>query len=144
MPYGKWDPFQDLLLLHREIFGEGSEFDLAGESESAWTPPVDVFETRDNYVLKAELPGINPDDIKLEYLNKKLVLSGKREPLSAGAKKKYHQVERIYGPFKRTLWLPEGLCCEEIQALYEEGVLEITIPKKASTPPKNIVVRSED
>ena len=139
MPYRRWDPFQDLISLHQELFGEGAE---RGVAESAWTPAVDIYETSLSYVLKAELPGMEPDRIRLEYTGQNLILSGERPPRPKDLARRFHQMERSYGPFRRSFRLPEGVCCEEIEASYDQGILEIILPKKPDPKPKAIIVQT--
>lgn len=142
MPYRRWDPFQDLISLHQELFNESSQMGLAERSDSAWTPAVDIYETPESYVIKAELPGIDPDLIKLEYRDQKLILSGQRPPRSKDHTRKFHQLERSYGPFTRAFMLPDCICCQQIDARYEEGILEVVLPKEPKKGPKTIIVNA--
>lgn len=107
---------------------------LPQKDGSVWVPPVDIYETGQAYVLKAELPGIDPDTIKVEYRDQKLHLIGEKGN-SAKGEVTHYQAERIYGPFRRTFALPEYISCENIEATYDQGVLEIVVPK--SSPPAN-------
>ena len=143
MPFRRWDPFQDLISIHQELFGEEPGLGLTDSKKSAWTPAVDVYETPESYMIKAELPGMEPDQIKLEYKEKKLVLAGERPPHPRDQARRFHQLERSYGPFRRTFLLPDFICCEDIDAKFEQGVLEITLPKKPQEKPKTITVRTE-
>ncbi len=114
---------------------------MSQKDGSVWVPPVDIYETGEAYVIKAELPGIDPDNIKLEYRDNKLHLIGEKGNSKKG-EVKHHQVERIYGPFKRTFILPEFISCDNIQASYRDGVLEVTVPKSTHDGNKCITVKA--
>ncbi len=141
MPYRRWDPFQDLIALHQAMFGEGPGMGLSPKDGTVWVPPVDIYETSKAYVIKAELPGIDPDKIKLEYRDNKLHLIGEKGNSRKGDVK-HHQVERIYGPFKRTFLLPEFVSCNEIEASYEKGVLQVVVPKSPHEANQCITVKT--
>ncbi|HUT53892.1 MAG TPA: Hsp20/alpha crystallin family protein [bacterium] len=141
MPYNKWDPLQDLISLHQELFGEGPEFGITESPGSAWSPAVDIYETSGSFVIKAEVPGINPDKIKVEYRDRHLVISGERPARKMEQSRKYHHVERTYGPFERVFSLPYNVDCEAIEAQYQDGVIEVTIPKSEENSRKCIEVK---
>lgn len=141
MPFLKWNPFEDLITLHHELFGEGSGLGVAPESSSAWTPPVDIYETEDAFILRAELPGINPEHLRVEHTTRELTLSGEK-PSHKESTRTYYWLERYSGPFRRTFILPEHVCCEEIEASYEDGVLEIIVPKRSGQAVRTIPVQS--
>ena len=109
---------------------------LAGEPgaerASSWMPPVDVYETRDHYVLKAELPGVEIEDIHLEVSGCDIIIRGERRFLTDCLTENYHRLEGSRGWFSRTFSLPEALDRQKIRAKLEEGVLHVTIPKAAA------------
>lgn len=139
MPGKRWDPLQDLLMLHQELFGEGPELSL--EAPAAWAPAVDVYETDNAFVLKAEVPGVDPDKIKVEYRQRRLIVSGERPARKKEASRQYHHVERSHGPFARVFTLPPAVECNEIEAQYQNGVIEVIIPKRAEATAKSINIK---
>jgi HSP20 family protein len=103
----------------------------------AWVPPVDVAETQDRILVRAELPGLRQEDIEIEFENGLLTLRGERK-LEKMEGLTWHRVERSYGNFSRTFTLPRTVDPERITASYREGVLEIEVPKREEAKPKQI------
>jgi HSP20 family protein len=103
---------------------------------------VDVYEKDGNLIVKAEVPGMKKEDIKVEMDDGDLVLSGERKSESEVREEDYYRVERAYGSFYRRLQIPFDVKTEQIKATYKDGVLEIAIPKpaQATPPPKRIAV----
>ena len=107
---------------------------------SVWSPSVDVLESKDSYLVRAELPGMNKEDFNLEVKDGMLTLSGKRkleEPLSGV---EYRIVERVAGKFSRSFYLPQTVQQDGIQATYREGILEIYVPKLEHAKARQIIV----
>ena len=102
-----------------------------------WLPPVDVAETQDRIVVRAELPGVNQDQIQIEFENGLLTIRGERNFQKQDGTT-WHRVERVYGSFSRTFTLPRSVDAEKISAAYRDGVLEIEVPKKEEAKPKQI------
>ena len=140
MPFRKWDPLQDLIMLHQDLFGEASEMSLTEQAVS-WTPALDLYETPEAFTLKVEVPGIDPGKIRLEFRDRKVIISGERPAPAPDQELSYHHLERLYGTFERDITLPPYVCCQEISAQYQDGVLEITIPKGSPPVPKTIKVQ---
>ena len=113
----------------------------SGRQES-WVPAVDVFDAKDAVVLKAELPGMKIDDIQIEVDDNVLTIKGERSFEEKVDEERYYRVERRYGSFQRSLALPQGVKADDIQATYEDGVLQVTVPKTDEQKPKRIEVRS--
>lgn len=110
---------------------------------SPWSPAVDIYETPESFVLAAELPGMAQEDIHLEVMGDLLVLRGER-PLHTGAPALgYHRVERPNGIFQRTFRLPAGVDAGAVSAGYRDGVLRVTLPKRARPEPAGVRVRVE-
>ncbi|MFI5322354.1 MAG: Hsp20/alpha crystallin family protein [Thermodesulfobacteriota bacterium] len=130
-----WEPFRSFRPFYKD-------FDNANTSaiNGTWHPSVDVYEKENGYVLKAELPGVNKEDIKLDITNKTLTLKGEKKFEEKNEKENYVRIERSYGSFTRTFALPDKVETENIKATYKEGVLEITLPKKEEAKPKEIKV----
>ena len=113
---------------------------LAAQHGHAWVPPIDVYETEDRYVVTAEVPGLDRQQIELAVQDNRLMIRGTRSagtPESAG--RRYHQVERGHGSFERTFRFADQVEDDRITADLRDGVLTITLPK-AATPPRRIQV----
>jgi HSP20 family protein len=131
--FTRWDPLRDLLALQERIER------LAEAGDVGWTPPVDLFETADAYVLTVELPGLSRADIAIHVREGEIVLEGQR-PASRVPCEQYHRVERGHGPFGRRFALPLAIDPDRTTADLEDGVLTITAPKAASSQPRRIDV----
>jgi len=108
-----------------------------GNRVNGFTPPVDVHETEDEYLVKIDLPGVKSEDVNVEVNDSVLSISGARAADDSGAAQ---LVERPYGSFARTLTLPQGVDSNAIEADYQDGVLELRIPKPAQQKPKKITI----
>lgn len=138
----RWDPFRELTALQSEVnrlfsrAGSG-----AGVSErQSWTPSIDVVETDDAVELKAELAGMDPADINIEVQDNVLTISGERRFEEEVKEDRYYRIERRYGSFTRSIALPQAIDETGIAANYENGVLEVTVPKAEVVKPKRINV----
>ena len=99
---------------------------------ASWTPPIDVYETADRYVVTAEVPGVSREEITVAMDGNRLTLGGSRPAAAAGgAARHYHQVERGHGQFSRTFEFAEAVSIDDIAADLRDGVLTVTLPKKA-------------
>ena len=112
----------------------------AQESTRTWAPAVDIFETTESYVVKAELPGISKEDVQITVENNVLTLKGERRFEKDETKENYHRIERTYGAFARSFTLPTRVDHEGVQAKFDNGVLTITVPKAAEAKPKRIEI----
>lgn len=133
---------QDLKHLHSQINRIFEPFArLAAEDEDlvsgAWVPAVDVAETQEKILVRAEVPGVRQEDIAIEFENGLLTLKGERK-LEKVEGTTWHRVERVYGNFSRTFTLPRTVDPEKIAASYRDGILEIEVPKKEEAKPKHI------
>jgi HSP20 family protein len=108
-----------------------------GNRVTGFTPPVDVHETEEEYLVKVDLPGVKADDVSVEVNDNVLLISGSRAADETG---QAQLVERPYGSFVRTLTLPQGVDSDSIEAGYQDGVLELRIPKPAEQKPKKITI----
>ena len=141
----RWEPLRDLLASQREfdrLFREAfSPAQSEGElSTRTWAPPVDIYENGDSLVLKAELPGINPDDVEIRVEDNTLYLKGERKFEKEVKEQNYHRVERSYGTFTRSLSLPNSIDADKVAANFKDGVLTLTMPKKEEAKPKTIKI----
>ena len=123
MSFTRWDPLRDLFALQERIER------MADAGAAGWTPPVDLYETADRYVLIAELPGLTRDDIDIQVQDGTVTLQGRRRS-SAVPCERYHRVERGHGAFRRRF----------SSADLKEGVLTVTLPKSADVMPRRIEV----
>lgn len=129
-----WEPF-------RRVAPFYADFDkLANEAEGTWHPSVDISENENAFVLKAELPGVNREDINIDINNKTLTLKGEKKFEEKTEKENYVRVERSYGSFSRTFALSDKVDTENVKASYKDGVLEVTLPKKEEAKPREIKV----
>jgi HSP20 family protein len=110
------------------VFGEGGFG--RGESARAWTPAIEVSEKDGRFVVRADLPGIDPNDVKLEVTDNAIIIEGERKSEQEQTKEGVHITERQYGRFYRSIPLPEGAKTEEAKARFENGVLEVTVPEQ--------------
>jgi HSP20 family protein len=116
-----------------------ARFDAGDEDlvSGTWAPPVDVAETQEKILVRAEVPGLRQEDIQIEFENGLLTLRGERK-LEKVEGVTWHRVERIYGNFSRSFTLPRTVDPERITATYREGILEVEVPKREEAKPKQI------
>jgi len=140
----RWDPFRDLLNL-QEKMNRLFEDSIIPRQElmysGSWIPPVDIYETDDEIVLRAEVPGLNRKSIKVELDGNRLSIKGERK-LEKGLKEEnYHRIERSHGVFQRTFSLPTEIVYDNVNAAYQNGVLEIKLPKTEGCKSKQFKVK---
>lgn len=138
----QWDPFRDLGGVDKrwdELMGRLFPPKNGGQTETLtvaeWSPLVDIAEDEKEYLIKAELPGLKKEEVKVVVEKGQLTLSGERRFEKEEKNKKYHRVERSYGSFVRTFTLPEGVNAAKVSAEFADGVLKVHLPKD-ETPPK--------
>lgn len=140
-----WSPFQQLSSLRQEI---DRLFDspLATLEEATqpfmggWMPSVDLFEDKDNFVLKAELPGMKKEEIEISLHEGVVSISGERKQEQKHEDAETYRSERFFGRFHRTISLPSPVNGEKVTANYKDGVLTVTLPKSEETKPKQIPI----
>jgi len=149
----RWDPFQDLrsaqdemaqmspmlahaLGLHAQPQGSGGR-----AATTTWAPALDISERKDAYLVTVELPGLKPEDLDITMEDGLLTLQGERHFAQESSEQQFHRVERRYGAFRRSITLPAHVMAEGIQASFEDGVLQILVPKAEEAKPKRIQVR---
>ncbi|HEY5764931.1 MAG TPA: Hsp20/alpha crystallin family protein [Candidatus Deferrimicrobiaceae bacterium] len=143
----RWlDPFRDLTSIQErmnQIF-EDALARTRGRDEGLrtgmWTPAVDIYEKNDTVVVKAELPGVERDQISVEVKDGILTLRGERKFERDVKEESYHRVERSYGTFLRSFSLPVSVDQDQVKATFRDGVLEVELPKKEQAKPKQIQV----
>jgi HSP20 family protein len=114
--------------------------DESSSAVSEWTPAVDIQETDSQFLIQADIPGVDPKDIEVHMENGQLTIRGERESERKEEKEGYKRVERVSGSFYRRFTLPDTADAEKIAAKSKNGVLEITIPKKAAEQPRRISI----
>jgi HSP20 family protein len=147
MVVSRWDPFRDLMSIQNELnrlFGRtygGAE--EQGSTGAAWLPPLDIYETKDRFVVNVELPGVDPDSVEVSVEDSALMVRGERPFYRDVAEEAFHRVERRYGPFVRTLSLPQMADANAIEASFDRGVLTIEVPKAEEAKPRKITVKAK-
>jgi HSP20 family protein len=142
----RWEPVRELTTLQNEMNRLFSTFfdpaDTGGNAGGLrrWVPPMDLVEVDDHFVLRADLPGLGPDDVTLEVEDNVLTISGERRAEHESKGEGYYRVERASGPFRRSLTLPEGVELDDIAASFDKGVLEIRIPKPEQRKPRKVAI----
>lgn len=143
----KYDPWRDVLSLRDEIDRLFEDFFPVKSGErrdylaEVWAPAIDIYETKDDVVVKAELPGMNKEDIKINIVDNSLVIEGEKKQEKEVKEENYYRVERRYGAFRRAIEIPVPVKTENVEATYKDGVLEIKLPKKEEAKPKEIEVK---
>jgi HSP20 family protein len=117
-----------------------SLWDQPAVSQQRWVPEMDLVETDDHYLLKADLPGMKQDDVSIEFNDGTLTIAGERKAEYERKEKGFFRLERSFGKFSRSLTLPEGIDPDKIAAEFHDGVLEVTIPKPEQRKPRRIEV----
>ena len=145
----RWEPFRALITLRDRMdrfFDDVASRGWPGEESlttGVWNPLVDVYETKDSIVLKADLPEVNKEDVDISVEGNTLTLRGERQHEREVKEKDYYRMERSYGTFSRSFTLPGTVEPHKIEATFAGGVLTITLPKKEESKPKRIKVKVE-
>ena len=141
----RWEPLREFSTLQNEmnrLFN--TVFDAPGPGNGntlrRWMPPMDLVETEDQFVLRADLPGLSEEDVNIEVEDNVLTVSGERKAEQAESKEGYHRIERAFGSFSRSLTLPEGIDADAVTANFDRGVLEVRIPKPEQRKPRKISI----
>jgi len=139
----RWDPFRDLVTLRdkmNRLFEDavrGEEKDLIS---STWAPAVDIYETENELVLAAEVPGVEEKDVEISVEDNTLSIRGERKFQKETKEENYHRIERSYGSFYRSFTLPNYIDQEKIHAEHESGVLKVHMPKKPEVKPRKVKI----
>jgi HSP20 family protein len=147
MALARWTPSRDITSvrdemnrLFNEFFGRGGGTEEGTWFSGSWSPPVDIYETDQELVLKAELPGFSKDDISIELKENTLSIRGERKREDEVKEGNYHRMERVYGAFQRSFMLPTTVEQDKVRASYKDGILELQLPKVPAAQPKRIAV----
>ena len=149
MAMSRWDPFRDLMSIQNELnrlfgrtyTGGGSD---AGTALGAWVPAMDIYETKDEFVVHVELPGVDPESVDVSVEDSTLSIKGERSFYTNVDEDSFHRVERRYGSFMRSITLPQTADAERIEAGFDQGVLTIHVPKVEAAKPKKITVKATE
>jgi HSP20 family protein len=143
----RWEPVRELNTIQSEmnrLFNTLFEAPAPGNGGSSqlrrWLPAMDLVETEDQFVLRADLPGLSEEDVKIELDDNVLTISGERKAEHEQRKEGYYRVERASGSFARSLTLPEGVDPQGVTANFDRGVLEVRIPKPAQRKPRKVAI----
>ena len=149
MAITRWRPFREMVSIQEEMnrlfddFFSSDPLVRTEWAEGMWSPNVDVSETKDNVIMKAEMPGMSKDDVKIFIHDNILTLKGDKKQEKEEKDGDYHRIERSYGSFCRSFTLPTSVKADEVKASYKGGVLNITLPKTEEAKPKEIPVSIE-
>ena len=114
--------------------------DMAPATNGGWTPAADIRETKEAYLVEAELPGLTKEDVNVTFENGVLTLSGERKLESETEEDNYRRIERRYGSFTRSFSLPREVDAEGVNATFKEGLLTVTVPKVEQAKPRSIAI----
>ncbi len=146
MAITRYNPFRDLMTLSERLNKMFDEGMLPATSEDefltgAWVPAVDIYETENEIVIKAEVPGMSEKDVEVTVENNMLTIKGERKFEEEVKKENYHRIERAYGTFQRSFQLPATVNVNKITAEQKDGILTIRLPKKEEQKPKKINIK---
>jgi len=148
----RWEPVSELNTIQNEMnrlfntFFDGSTSTTGRGAGARWLPAMDLVETADHYVLRADLPGLSEEDVSVQLEDSVLTISGERRAEHEKEQQGYYRLERAFGAFSRSLTLPDGVDGDAVKAHFDRGVLEITIAKPEKKKPRRVQIlgRSAD
>jgi HSP20 family protein len=140
----RWEPVRELNTIQNEMNRLFNTFldtpSGAGNGVRRWLPAMDLVETKDDFVLRVDLPGLSEEDVNIELEDNVLTVSGERKTEREERKEGYYRVERASGAFSRSLTLPEGVNADAVKASFDRGVLEVRIPKPEARKPRKVSI----
>ncbi len=142
----RWEPVRELSTIQNEMnrlfntFFDAPAAANGGSVMRRWVPAMDLVETEDDFVLRADLPGLSEQDVNIELEDSVLTISGERKAQHEERKEGYYRVERSFGAFARSLTLPEGVDPAGVHAAFDKGVLEVRIPKPEERKPRKVAI----
>ncbi|HEY7257961.1 MAG TPA: Hsp20/alpha crystallin family protein [Gaiellales bacterium] len=136
-----WDPFKEMERFESEL---GKLFTRPATSTGTWMPAVDVEQTPTEIVLTFDLPGMSPDDVKIELHDRTLTISGSREEKREEKHEGYHTRERVFGHFGRSFTLPYTVKSDEIEAVFAKGELHVHVPRPVEAQPQRIEIAAKE
>jgi HSP20 family protein len=142
----RWEPFtamDDMFNRFPSLLGRWSRFSGNGEANLEWSPPVDISETGQEYLIRATLPAVNKEDVEVTVEDGMLTLSGQRRQQEERKDEKFHKVESFYGSFSRSFALPDAIDATAIRAESKDGVLTVHVPKTKAEAKKPTTIKVE-
>ncbi len=139
----RWDPFRNLSSLQEQVnrlFDSSFKATADNSALTTWAPAVDIYETENELVIKADLPDVAEKDIDIRVENNMLTIRGERKFEESVKEDNYLRVERAYGSFSRSFSLPNTVNSDAIKASYKNGVLTVQLPKRAESKPKQVKI----
>ncbi|MEA2282261.1 MAG: hypothetical protein QOK21_2868 [Solirubrobacteraceae bacterium] len=147
----RWEPLREFSTLQNEmnrlfntVFDAPASGGNGGQPMRRWMPAMDLLETDDHFVLRADLPGMTEEDVSIELEDTTLTISGQRKAEHENRREGAYRVERAFGSFSRSLTLPQGVDPEAVTASFDKGVLEVSVPKPEQRKPKRIAIGGGD
>jgi HSP20 family protein len=147
----RWEPVRELNSLQTEmnrLFNTFFDTPTAGGNGGGgvrrWVPSMDLVETDEHFVLRADLPGLTEADVSIELEDNVLTVAGERKAEREDKEEGFYRMERSFGQFRRSLTLPEGVDADQIAATFDKGVLEVRIPKPEERKPRRVAIRVGD
>ena len=143
----RWEPVAELNTIQNEMnrlfntfFDPSAPTGRGNGTTRRWLPPMDLVETPDHYVLRADLPGLSDGDVNVQLEDNVLTISGERKAEHQDQQEGYYRLERAFGAFSRSLTLPDGVDPDGVQGNFDRGVLEIRVPKPEQKKPKTVQI----
>ncbi len=144
MPVVRWRPLDEFRNLREEMDRRFQKFYRTVEENAEGVcdcyPLVDIEETKDEFIIYAELPGVSTEDVKINMADETLTISGEIKEPERMDERRFHRVERTYGKFQRSFYLPVPIEGDKVKASFKNGILTITLPKKEEVKPKEISI----
>jgi HSP20 family protein len=146
----RWEPARELSSLQSEmnrLFNTFFDSPTAGGGTTAvrrWIPSMDLVETDEHFVLRADLPGLSEEDVSIELEDNVLTVAGERKAEHEEKREGFYRMERSFGQFRRSLTLPDGVDADAIAATFDKGVLEVRIPKPEARKPHKVAIQVGD
>ena len=147
----RWEPVTEFHTIQNEMnrlfntfFDQPAPTGHGDAPSRRWIPAMDLIETADHYVLRADLPGLDDDDVTIQLEDNVLTISGERKTRHEQHEEGYYRIERAFGNFTRSLTLPDGIDADAVQAQFDRGVLEIRIPKPEQKKPRQVQITLGD
>jgi HSP20 family protein len=140
----RWEPVREINSIQQEmnrLFNTFVDTPAAGDSRTRrWIPAMDLVERDDHFVLRVDLPGLSESDVNVELQDNVLTISGERKQEHERKADGYYRLERAFGSFSRSLTLPEGVDPDSVTAKFENGVLEVSVPKPEERKPRRVAI----
>ena len=140
----RWDQLQELVAMNnlRNRTLNDAYTARTEDAFGAWAPPVDIFEKHDDLVIRAEIPGMQKEDMDVRIENGVLTLRGERKQDTEVEEENAYRLERVYGTFTRSFSLPTTVDAAKVTATYKDGILEVSVPKAETARPKQVEIKA--